>query len=102
MNEPKEVRLEEISITIVWDDQHASVYPHQYLRGECPCAGCLEEMTGRRVIGIEDVPVDVLALDWMAVGSYALRFLWSDAHDTGIYPYTLLRSLCQCPQCTSG
>jgi alkylation response protein AidB-like acyl-CoA dehydrogenase len=33
------------------------------------------------------------------VGRYAISFVWSDGHDHGIYPYTLLRDLCPCPAC---
>ena len=100
MIETKDVTLSEQGITVKWSDDHEAIYPYRYLRGECPCAGCLEEMTGRRVVGPNDVPEDVEALDWMQVGSYALRFLWSDLHDTGIYPFTLLRALCPCPDCS--
>ena len=94
----KEVRLED-KIHIVWDDGHASEYPHRYLRGQCCCAACVEEMTGRRMIAERDVPIDVQALDWMQIGRYALQFLWSDTHDSGIYPFELLRRLCRCPEC---
>ncbi|MBI2855258.1 MAG: DUF971 domain-containing protein [Chloroflexi bacterium] len=38
-------------------------------------------------------------VDREEVGEYAARFLWSDAHDAGIYSYQYLRSLCRCPQC---
>ena len=51
-------------------------------------------MTGQRKVAVADVPPDVEALDYMTVGRYALQFLWSDAHQTGIYPYDLLRRLC--------
>jgi DUF971 family protein len=27
------------------------------------------------------------------VGRYALKFVWSDGHDTGLYSYDLLRGL---------
>lgn len=77
-----------------------SVYGNRYLRGSCRCAGCVNELTGRRVIGVPQVDPDVQALDWMQVGRYALQFLWSDAHDTGIYPFTALRDeLCPCDDC---
>jgi DUF971 family protein len=33
------------------------------------------------------------------VGRYALSIEWSDRHDTGIYSYDTLRSLCPCPEC---
>ena len=34
-----------------------------------------------------------------AVGNYAVSFTWQDGHNTGIYPYRLLRRLCPCPAC---
>ena len=33
------------------------------------------------------------------VGRYALRFKWSDGHETGIYSFTALRQMCQCDIC---
>ena len=54
------------------------------------------------MISLADVRTDVEALDWIQVGRYALQFLWSDAHTTGIYPFTVLRGLCQCDQCTKA
>lgn len=61
---------------------------------------CLRQLRQRDDWAVNDIPrKDVEALDWMQVGRYALQFLWSDAHSTGIYPFTLLRHLCQCDQC---
>ena len=100
--EPKEVSLGDEEIHILWDDGHNSFYPHRYLRGECRCAACVEEMTGRRVVGWEDVREDVHALDWMRVGRYAVQFLWNDLHDSGIYTFTMLRQLCRCRECSEG
>jgi DUF971 family protein len=98
----KEVTLADEGINILWDDGHASFYPHRYLRGHCCCAGCVEEMTGRRRVSEENVREDVQALDWMQIGRYAVQFLWSDTHDSGIYPFDLLRKLCHCPDCFTG
>ena len=100
--EAKEVRLEESGVHILWDDGHPSYYPHRYLRGQCCCAACVEEMTGQRRVGEEDVREDVYAVDWMQIGRYAVQFLWSDTHDSGIYPFELLRRLCLCPECFVG
>ncbi len=91
--EPKRVEVQPDGVHIEWTDGRVSHFPHRYLRGSCRCAACVHEMTGKRVVGPENIPEDVEALDWMTVGRYALQFLWSDAHDTGIYPYTMLRSL---------
>jgi DUF971 family protein len=33
------------------------------------------------------------------VGNYALQFVWSDGHETGIYTFEYLRKLCPCSQC---
>ena len=33
------------------------------------------------------------------VGNYALRIVWNDGHDTGIYSYDHLRQICPCPEC---
>ena len=96
MFEPTEVRLEYDNIVIEWDDGHRSEYPHRMLRIECPCAGCVEEMTGRRILDVLAVPVDVFAVEYLTIGKYALQFAWSDTHTTGIYPYALLRRMCAC------
>lgn len=95
---PTTVSLDPDAIRITWSDGHHSLYPHRFLRGNCPCAACVHEMTGRRMVAVKDVPVDVQALDQVTIGRYALQFLWSDAHDTGIYTYLVLRKLCQCDE----
>jgi DUF971 family protein len=35
----------------------------------------------------------------VAVGNYAIQITWGDGHNTGIYTYEHLRSLCECGQC---
>jgi len=97
----QDVKLDSDYITILWDDGHEGIYPSRYLRGYCCCAACVEEMTGRRIVGENDVDEYVMALDWIQIGRYALQFLWSDAHDSGIYPFEVLRNLCRCEECYS-
>jgi DUF971 family protein len=91
---PRKVEIAPEGITIQWEDGRTCVYGHRYLRLNCRCAGCVGEWPHRRALDPATVPEDVHALDQMPVGNYALQFLWSDAHYTGIYPYTLLRELC--------
>lgn len=98
---PKEVELEDQAIVVLWDDGHRGVYPHRYLRLRCPCASCVDEMTGRPRLDPDGVPQDVRAIDHMQVGNYAIQFLWSDAHYTGIYTYRFLRSVCTCMVCSA-
>ena len=63
------------------------------------CAACVDEFTGARRLDPATVPADVHALTTGTIGRYALNFRWSDGHDSGIYTYARLRSLCECPQC---
>ena len=93
---PSNVRIEDDGVYVLWGDGHEGFYPHRFLRSECPCAHCVEEMTGRRMVFFDDIDPEVLALDWIQVGNYALSFLFSDAHDTGIYPFERMQNLCQC------
>ena len=96
---PTQVDFEGESITILWDDGHRSPYPHRFLRLRCPCASCVDEMTGRPTLVAESVPEDIHAVDHMPVGNYGMQFLWSDAHYTGIYTFVFLRQVCTCIAC---
>lgn len=80
-------------LLIVWDDGSRRLYPFTSLRFHCPCAGCIDEMTGERRIRPEQVRPDVHPLDWKTVGNYALQIRWSDGHQTGIYSYDYLHQL---------
>ena len=62
----------------------------------------MEEWTQRRLVDPVSVPADIRAEDYLMVGRYAVQILWSDAHYTGIYPFELLRRLCQCEQCVAA
>ncbi len=91
----KEVELTGEGVRIVWQDGRVYVYPYRHLRLQCACAGCVEEMTGRSILNVASVPNDVIVVDWIPVGRYALQFLWSDGHQTGIYPFEMLLRIAQ-------
>ncbi len=82
------------SRAIRWLDGHVTSYEPRYLRLHCPCAQCVEELSGRPLLDPASVPDDVYPLEIRYVGRYALAFIWSDGHSTGIYPFELLRELC--------
>ena len=84
-------------ITVKWQDGHESLYPANYLRFHCPCAGCVDEVTGqRRLVAVAQ---DVRPLGIQLVGRYAISIQWSDGHSTGIYGFEMLRKLCSCKEC---
>lgn len=80
-------------LRIEWKDGEVSEFVPRDLRIACPCAGCVDEMTGVRTLRSEQVRADVYPTAIHYVGRYALQFVWSDGHSTGIYPYEHLRRL---------
>lgn len=88
------------ALEIRWKDGHRSVYAPRHLRLNCPCAGCVDEMTGIRTLRPDLVPETIYPTAINYVGRYALQFVWSDGHDTGFYSFETLRDLCRCPECS--
>lgn len=82
-------------VQIGWSDGTTCTFPYRYLRLQCMCANCVEEMTGRKLLAVTSVPDDIVAVEYIPVGKYALQFLWTDGHQTGIYPFELLHRLAQ-------
>ena len=96
------IKVGEEGLDLEWNDGHISPYDSKYLRINCACAECVEEWTNRKLLDVVSVPADLRAEDYLMVGRYAVQFLWSDAHYTGIYPFEALRALCQCDECQGG
>jgi DUF971 family protein len=90
---PRGGRVTEID----WGDGHKGKYPHEILRGYCPCASCQGHSGTVTFLPPSD---NQLQLDDITpVGNYALQLAWFDGHDTGIYSYKYLRELCACSVC---
>ena len=88
-------------IGIIWKDGHESYYSARYLRCQCRCAACVDEVSGRKILDEASVSEDVRPRMYQGIGHYGVQFVWSDGHSTGIYPHTLLRALCPCDACAS-
>ena len=88
-------------ILIRWSDSHESTYGAKSIRISCQCAECVEEWSKRQILDPASVPSDLKAEDHLMIGNYAIQFLWSDAHFTGIFPFNVLRGMCPCPSCLS-
>ncbi len=86
-------------LSLAWADGHESHLPAAYLRRHCPCATCVSENTGVRTLDPRTIPDTIEILRAQPVGQYALSFAFSDGHETGIYTFETLRSLCPCPAC---
>ncbi len=90
---PRGARTTEID----WADGHKGVYPHEVLRGYCPCAGCQGHSGEIHFLESRDEQRQID--DFETVGGYALAIKWFDGHASGIYSFSYLRRLCQCDAC---
>jgi DUF971 family protein len=83
-------------LAISWSDGAESFIPLEKLRRNCPCASCQGEPD---VLGRGENPrvsygprsFDLRAFKF--VGGYAFQPTWNDGHETGLYPFALLRAL---------
>lgn len=101
---PTSLQIVDDQLQIDWSDGEVRRYSFQELRDACPCATCREK---RR--GAEEKPADPLQLNILSaaearplrvtgmkpVGNYAYAIVFSDGHDSGIFPFELLRELGQ-------
>jgi DUF971 family protein len=76
-------------LSIAWADGTASSYPHEILRGYCPCATCQGHSGSIRFVAGANLELRELE----QVGNYALGLTWADGHSTGIYSFRFLRAL---------
>ncbi len=104
MNAPPRPRVitksDPTRITIEWDDGHTTRLTAARLRALCPCAACVDELTGVRRHDPSSVPRELEHQDVRLVGNYALTMRFADGHDTGIFPFAFLRD--QDPEAPAG
>ncbi|MCU1226336.1 MAG: hypothetical protein JWQ42_4429 [Edaphobacter sp.] len=111
---PKKVRVmktEGTGVEIDWKDGHHSTWNFAWLRNACPCATCHEDRdkSGRPAGVPKPKPQSLLVmyeapvrpLEVIPVGKYALKFKWTDGHESGIYSWEYLRRVCQCERCVA-
>lgn len=91
---PKEVHLtDQTPPKIVWDDGVVQSFDHRALRLACPCAACINEMTGEKMLQESSVPKDIKIVEARPVGRYGLNLVFSDGHGSGIYTHDRMRQL---------
>ena len=86
---------------VVWEDGHRSTYTGEHLRWACPCAECRGEAGAPgRLSSVKSLAPEELRLqDVSLIGQYALQIAFQSGHATGLYTFSLLRSLCSCERC---
>ena len=92
----KAVALFGSELALSWEDGVEQFLPLEMLRRACPCAVCCGEPDG---MGRGDAPSrnykpgSFELKGYEFIGGYGLKLSWVDGHATGIFSYTLLRSL---------
>jgi DUF971 family protein len=93
MPTPTEIRLDRAArvLHVSFDDGTTYAFPAEYLRVESPSAevqghhpGQKQTVAGRRHVGIMEIE---------PVGHYAIRLVFDDLHDSGIYSWEYLDEL---------
>ena len=113
---PAKVRVmqtEGTGVAIDWKDGHRSAWNFAWLRYACPVrdlqrgerkdraeAGCGESAKASSPLVLYEAPPRPLEVT--PVGKYAVKFKWSDGHESGIYSWEYLRRACQCALCKAA
>jgi DUF971 family protein len=90
---PSEIRLKraEQLLEVAFPDGAHHRLPAEYLRVESPSAEVQGHGPGQKVIIAGRRHVGILRVE--PVGNYAVRIVFDDLHDTGIYSWDYLRIL---------
>ena len=90
--ETKEIAVTDTGLKIDWADNTSTEIQAHKLRYLCPCAQCVNEHTGERMIKPEQIPATIKVLGVRPVGRYGISVNFSDGHGTGIYKYKNLKA----------
>lgn len=78
-------------LSVTFADGARLELPAEYLRVESPSAEVQGHGPGQKVIIAGRRHVGIMRIE--PVGHYAVRIVFDDLHDSGIYPWALLRQL---------
>lgn len=90
---PTQISSDEKNVLLMWKDGSVSEIGFFDLRLACPCANCVSETTGKRMIQAEDIRKDIEPTGFRPVGKYGLQITWNDGHNTGIYTFNQLKNM---------
>ncbi|GGP28236.1 gamma-butyrobetaine hydroxylase-like domain-containing protein [Silvimonas amylolytica] len=90
---PVEIRLHRASreLEVAFDDGQRFVLPCEYLRVFSPSAEVQGHGAGQGVLQVGKRNVAITAID--PVGNYAVKLVFDDGHDSGLYSWAYLYEL---------
>lgn len=78
---------------IKWSAGYTQSVRFSDLQRECPCAGCVDETTGKRVVSSDAIDPYVSAKEVEMVGRYGLKVAFTSGCSKGIYTYEFLEKM---------
>jgi DUF971 family protein len=84
---PTEIKLHQVSriLEVTFSDAKVFQFTCEYLRVNSPSAEVRGHGPGQEVLQVGKKDVEIKAID--PVGVYAVKLVFSDGHDTGIYSW---------------
>lgn len=91
--EPEKINVYEGSdrFQVLWKDGSNTECDAFSLRFNCPCANCVDETTGVRMIKAENIATNIKFENIRPVGRYGIQIHFSDGHNTGIFRYDKIK-----------
>ena len=93
MNNPVEIKLRTRSrvLEVAYEDGARYELPFEYLRVHSPSAEVKGHGPGQEVLVLGKQNVGIRAVE--PVGQYAVKLVFDDGHDSGLYSWTYLHEL---------
>jgi len=93
MHTPTEIKLRTRSrvLEVAFDDGVRFLLPFEYLRTHSPSAEVKGHGPGQEVLVLGKQNVGIRAVD--PVGQYAVKLVFDDGHDSGLFTWKYLREL---------
>lgn len=101
-------RVDSAGIEVTWDNGTVNFLPSKLLRANCPAADSKEKRGdgsshakplggGRALLNVvkNSIEEELNLKKIEGVGNYAIRLVWADGHDSGIFSYDYLFELCK-------
>ncbi len=79
------------TFSIEWMDGNVSSWRLSDLQLLCPCASCVDETTGERLVSAHQIDPGVKARRIASVGRYALAVEFTKGCSAGIYSFDMLK-----------
>ena len=91
---PTEIKLHQKSrrIELAFDNGERYELSFEFLRVFTPSAEARGHAPGQETLQVGKRDVDILAIE--PVGNYAIKPMFSDGHDSGLYSWDMLHTLC--------